>query len=192
MFTSGFDDLDKVLGKIVKESCSVETVYCDCEGGISTEQYVRPGEDKIMINWLEPRLRCTRPVDYTAEVKPHGTQNPQEFGLGMHIITYEFSYYGRTDKLTTRACFVDITVYACECPSVQTITATVEYGQPRAFVSWWEPEPDCPNTPSRGNPDRNHGWFTVGEHTMMYNYKHETYLQSFNIECHVNIIVTAA
>lgn len=79
---------------------------------------------------------------------------------------------------------------ACECPCTQTVNSTVAVGRDKALLSWSEPRPRCPTTPSPANPNRTEAFFPPGYYTLFYNYtfigKHEI----FGIQCRVEIIVS--
>ena len=79
---------------------------------------------------------------------------------------------------------------ACKCPSAQRVSAKVKIGKTKASVTWLEPVPTCPATPSPSNPRCAGGQFPVGKFTRTYKYTHSTKFQSFEIRCDVNIVVT--
>ena len=78
---------------------------------------------------------------------------------------------------------------ACECPSTQTVKATVKPGETEASVSWREPVPTCPTNPSAQNPQNTRERFSIGKHTVTYKYTHIGF-RKFDVKCHVNIAVT--
>ncbi|XP_028411832.1 uncharacterized protein LOC114534568 isoform X2 [Dendronephthya gigantea] len=187
MYKSGFDQLDEVVKNIVTESCSIKPVECACKYNISTEQFTKPGENTILIPWKKPELGCDRHVDVEKVVSPPGARSPQHFGVGRHEIMYTFTYLNKKKSVST-SCPVIIKVGACECPSTQTVQARVNVGHTKVSVSWSEPVPTCPTEADADNPQPS-GEFSVGEHKVTYQYTHETELQSFKMQCHVNIVV---
>ncbi|XP_028411841.1 uncharacterized protein LOC114534576 isoform X2 [Dendronephthya gigantea] len=189
MFTSAFNELEKVLTRIVNESCN-DPVGCSCEGEISTEQYTRPGEDTILLPWDKPRLRCDQRVENETTVRPPNIKNPHRFGRGKQNITFNFKYKDNDKKWESVECLFRVNVGACECPSTQTIKAELQPRKTKVSVSWLEPKPGCPTTADAGNPSTTSGDFSVGRHKLVYKYKHSTEFQTFYMECVVNIIVT--
>ena len=75
-------------------------------------EYTRPGEDTVSFKWIEPELKCDKPVQNLqksvnpANVDPTGT----EYGFGKHKINYTFSYIDSNDKTKHQSCLVNVEV----------------------------------------------------------------------------------
>jgi hypothetical protein len=70
------------------------------------------------------------------------------------------------------------------------VNAKVKPGDTTVVVSWQEPEPNCPTKPSPDNPKTSES-LSVGTYTRTYKYTYSIpEIRSFDIECHVNIVVT--
>ena len=79
---------------------------------------------------------------------------------------------------------------ACNCPSTKTVKSRVRSGATKALVSWEEPEPFCEIVPHASNPQSTSEWLPIGYYKRTYKYTVGSGLPSFDMECHVNIIVT--
>ncbi|XP_028416397.1 uncharacterized protein LOC114540405 [Dendronephthya gigantea] len=161
---------------------------CECKNGKNYEftTYTKPGANAGLVNWTIPEVTCS---DYErGQVDPPYDASPANLQLGRHVITYPFSYK-RDGKVVQFKCFVNLTVVPCACTCPQIVTRVVRSQTEKAFISWLEPKPRCPTTPSAGNPNTTSGWFSVGNYTRNYNYSFMSNYQTFPIECYVRIII---
>ncbi|CAB3989979.1 Hypothetical predicted protein [Paramuricea clavata] len=158
---------------------------CHCKGYIlSFPIYAKPGEQTVQVTLPEPEVICKNYVN-----KSVSPPSNSKFKLGRHVITYSYRYKGYKQDLK---CFVNFTVAPCECPSTQTVKATVKPGETEASVTWREPEPTCPTNPSGQNPQNTRERFSIGKHTVTYKYTHvHIGFRMFDVKCHVNIAVTS-
>ncbi|XP_028404264.1 uncharacterized protein LOC114526919 [Dendronephthya gigantea] len=195
VFEAQLDKLDKVLNELVDASCMPITPaqICNCAGDISADmEFTKPGEDTVLFKWVEPNLKCNKPVEdlhksvNPANVDPSGT----EYGIGEHKINYTFSYIDSNEEKQSRSCLVNFDVAgACECPETKEITEHISRNG-KAWVSWSEPKPDCPVTAGPDNPQSTSATLSVGKYTKTYAYTYTTALQSFKMYCNVNIVVS--
>ncbi|XP_028410470.1 uncharacterized protein LOC114533085 [Dendronephthya gigantea] len=188
VFEVKLNAFEKVLNETVDASCA-SFGKCECkDGGINEfTTYTKPGGRTGLVNWTIPEITCS---DYErGKVDPPYHASPAILPMGKHVITYPFSYK-RDGKIVQFKCFVNFTVVPCECPCTQTVTRVVRSQTEKVFITWSEPKPTCPTTPSAGNPNATSGWFSVGNYTRNYNYSYRSNYETFAMECYVTFVVT--
>ena len=188
VFQAKITELNNVLSELVADTCE-NAGECTCTKPISPFiVYAGPGQQSATVSWPMPDAEkedgaaCER-----GSVVPPGAVSGGRYSLGKHIINYSFSNGAANPTIAN--CLVEFTVVPCNCPATQTVTGKVKDGDKTIEVNWQEPEPTCPTTASPDNPKISES-FSVGKYTRTYKY---TYSQpgrhSFQLECHVNIVI---
>ena len=189
VFEATLDALDNVISELVADTCE-NAGECTCTKPISPFiVYAGPGQQSATVTWPMPEAEkedgaaCEQ-----GSVVPPDAASGGKYSLGKHVINYSFS--NGAENPTIANCPIMFEVVPCSCPATQTVTGKVKDGDTTVEVNWQEPEPDCPTTASPDNPTTSES-FSVGKYTRTYKY---TYRQperdSFQLECHVNIVIT--
>ena len=193
---TGFDRLK--IGKNVRELVTklknplcggVEPAHCGCKGGglPRFNVFAQPGQTKTVVGWNESELVTCNSGSY--EKGNADRTSGENFSLGKHSIIHRYWYDDSSGKRVNFQCTVNFTVSVCDCPPVrQVMTERLSGDNREASVTWNEPHPNCPATPSKNNPARHAGMFTAGEHTISYRYTVQNQ-NPFTLICRVKIIV---
>ena len=189
-FEAETSTLQGIIDELVSASC-IDPGECTCDQ-IEAGAFVAQGE-RALINWIEPTLKCAsgRQAQIESKIVQPPVSPPSEFGAGHHTVTYTYRYL-RGSKVVSLECRVEINVKACECPGVTRVNAQLQSGETEATVSWTVPHPNCPASLTSVSPSgakSGRGKYPIGEHTVYYNYEHNSAAGSISLRCPVIIKV---